>query len=156
MPGVHSEAGKARHTRAVRTMLDRYKAEQQQRYKDGETITCWLCNQPIDMTILDIYDDEVFEPDHVYPVAEYPDLAADPDNLRPSHRGCNRERGSETEATNLGWTSEDWEHIADDVEPVTVEQRQAEQAASAEPAPSPYERVSTVDTSGYPDLDDLW
>ena len=83
-------------------MLAGFKAQQEAIYHDGGAVVCWLCNQHIDMTIEDIYDDEHFEPDHVFPVSTHPELAADPDSVRPSHRGCNRERGNNMEGLGLG------------------------------------------------------
>ena len=62
---------------------------------------CWLCNQPIN------YDarpgtPNSFEPDHFLPRADYPELALDPDNLRPAHASCNRSRGKKDRPLPLG------------------------------------------------------
>ena len=147
-------AATRRSHRAVRATIDNYRLARKTAAHEGETITCWLCNQPIDMTIVDPYDDEVFEPDHVYPGADYPELAADPDNLRDSHRGCNRERGNAMESTNVGWNSIDWEHIhEDDDEPIEQDQTEDEEPElmyAAEP------RNMVVGSDGYPDLDYTW
>ena len=99
--------------RAVRAAVDTYRERRKADAAQGETIVCWLCNQPIDMTIADPFDDGVFEVDHVYPVSTHPELADDPDNLRDSHRACNSERSNTMEAVNIGWTSMDWEALAE-------------------------------------------
>jgi 5-methylcytosine-specific restriction endonuclease McrA len=72
---------------------------------------CWLCGQAIDYTIDDPYDDGHFEPDHLYPVSTHPEHAADPANLKASHRGCNRKRSNNMKPAGLGNQSRDWENI---------------------------------------------
>lgn len=75
---------------------------------------CWLCGQPIDYTLarLDPYtntvNDDAFELDHLYPRSTHPHLAEDPANFRPSHAGCNRERGNKNPKPGLGATSRTW------------------------------------------------
>lgn len=102
-------AGQIRRRRDVVAMVraarDRYQVEQP---------PCWLCNQPIDYTITDPDNDGHLEVDHMLEVSKYPQYAADPENARPSHRGCNRHRnrapgfvGSAGEPT-----SQDWEALA--------------------------------------------
>lgn len=148
---MSDEARRARGRRDVQTAVAAQRADAARRHAAGERVVCWLCNQPIDMTIVDHLDDEFYEPDHVFPVSTHPELAADPDNLRDSHRGCNRERGNDMEGLGLGWTSEDWEGLAylgeqGDAAPSS----HTEQAARTVPAPTPSEY--RTDTTGYPDL----
>lgn len=69
---------------------------------------CHLCGQAIDYTLEDGKDVDSFECDHFYPVDKYPELAEDPANFRPSHRGCNRSRGNKDVKATLGPPSEDW------------------------------------------------
>lgn len=69
---------------------------------------CWICNQPIDYRLPDGHDD-AWSPDHVYPVADYPEHAEDPANIRPSHLACNRARGrGESVTSPLGAPSRQW------------------------------------------------
>lgn len=74
----------------------------------AEDLPCWICRQDIDYSITDWTDDEVFEPDHLYVLSEYPEYAEDPTNLRPSHRRCNRVRGNSMHLEGLGQTSKKW------------------------------------------------
>jgi len=69
---------------------------------------CWLCTHPIDYGLVDTTDDRIFEPDHVYPVSLYPERAEDRENLRASHRGCNRRRGNDKTPLSIGILSRDW------------------------------------------------
>ncbi len=71
---------------------------------------CWICGQPIDYTITATDDDNAWEPDHIYPVSTHPELYDDPNNLRASHRGCNRQRGNKkhTEIHTLGTPKRNW------------------------------------------------
>lgn len=151
---MSKEARQARGTRAAKAAVAAKRADAERRAAEGEVVTCWLCNQPVDMTIVDDESDEHYEPDHVFPVATHPELVADPDNLRDSHRGCNRERGSDMEGLGLGWTSEDWEGLA------TAGTSSSPSTRPGQPEPEPssteYAVHRTVDTSGYPDLDDPW
>lgn len=75
-----------------------------------EHAPCWICNQPIDYTISDATDDEVWEPDHVHPVSTHPHLYEDPANLRASHRACNRQRSNKhhTAVDGIGTPTRVW------------------------------------------------
>lgn len=75
-----------------------------------ESANCWLCTHPIDYTITDTTDDDVWEPDHFYPRSTHPQLAEDPANLRASHRGCNRVRGNKqhSDLHGLGTPKRNW------------------------------------------------
>ena len=70
---------------------------------------CWICGQPIDYTIAPSSADTSWEPDHVQPVAKRPDLELDLNNIKPSHRACNRSRGDGTNGENvIGQQSRIW------------------------------------------------
>lgn len=73
-------------------------------------LPCWLCNQPIDYAAAhdDYGNDDRFQEDHYFPVSTHPELQDDPENTRPSHAGCNRERGNGTPAATLGIPSQEW------------------------------------------------
>lgn len=96
----------------VQAAIRKYTEERKRAAAGGATITCWLCNQPVDMTLTDPLNDGHFEVDHLYPLADYPEHAADPGNFRDSHRGCNRQRSNSTTGNHLGSTSADWEGMA--------------------------------------------
>lgn len=88
----------------VRAARDRYRIEQP---------PCWLCGQAIDYTISDTDNDGHLEVDHMFEISEYPEHAADPENARPAHRGCNRARNLTPGFVGGAGepTSEDWENI---------------------------------------------
>ena len=70
---------------------------------------CWICGQPIDYSIAPSSADNSWEPDHVQPVAKRPDLELDLNNIKPSHRACNRSRGDGTNGENIvGQQSRIW------------------------------------------------
>lgn len=72
---------------------------------------CWLCRQEIDYDLdYDASNSGYFQVDHYYPISTHPALAADPNNLRPSHAGCNRERGNGVPLV-LDNCSRDWESL---------------------------------------------
>lgn len=77
------------------------------RYLAEETTTCWLCAQPIDMS-LPKSDPASFELDHVEPLSLRPELRFDPAGTRPSHRTCNRARGNRRPKPGMTHTSRDW------------------------------------------------
>lgn len=69
---------------------------------------CWICNQDIDYTLPDGHQDS-WSPDHIYPVADYPELAEDLANIAPSHLSCNKSRGKTDRFTpDLGAPSRTW------------------------------------------------
>ena len=70
---------------------------------------CWICGQPIDYSIAPSSADNSWEPDHVQPVAKRPDLELDLNNIKASHRACNRSRGDGTNGENtIGQQSRIW------------------------------------------------
>lgn len=69
---------------------------------------CHLCGQPIDYNADPAKSDDAFNLDHFFPVSLRPDLAEDPANFRPSHRGCNDDRGNDMVQPTLGIPSRVW------------------------------------------------
>lgn len=70
---------------------------------------CWICGQPIDYSIAPSSADNSWEPDHVQPVHMRPDLELDLNNIKASHRACNRSRGDGTNGENvIGQQSRIW------------------------------------------------
>lgn len=70
-------------------------------------LPCALCGDPIDCS-LHWQDPMAFEYDHILSVIAYPELADDPSNGQPSHRKCNRAKGSGPARPGLGDPSEVW------------------------------------------------
>ncbi|HAT1303620.1 MULTISPECIES: HNH endonuclease [Corynebacterium] len=73
----------------------------------AQNLPCWLCGQPIDYQA-PAGTTNAFEPDHYHPRADHPELALDPDNLRPAHASCNRSRGKKDIPLPLGNHSATW------------------------------------------------
>jgi len=74
---------------------------------------CWLCvgaRGPIDYAAAfnDWANELRFQEDHFWPVSTHPHLQDDPDNKRPSHAICNRERGNAAPLPDLGIPSRAW------------------------------------------------
>ena len=70
---------------------------------------CWICGQGIDYSVAPSSTDQSWEPDHVIPVHQRPDLELDLTNIKASHRTCNRARGDGTNGNNdLGQQSRIW------------------------------------------------
>ena len=70
---------------------------------------CWICGQPIDYSLEPSSADTSWEPDHVQPVHMRPDLELDLNNIKASHRACNRSRGDGTNGENvIGQQSRIW------------------------------------------------
>ena len=55
---------------------------------------CGICGQPIDYSIPPSSTDASWEPDHIRTFKDCPELELDPNNVRASHRKCNRNRGA--------------------------------------------------------------
>lgn len=77
----------------------------------AENAACWLC----EMTHIDYEaphddykNDDRFQLDHFYPVADYPELQHDPTNFRPSAAGCNNRRSNGPPRPPLGTLSRQW------------------------------------------------
>lgn len=70
---------------------------------------CWICGQSIDYSVAPSSTDESWEPDHVIPVHQCPELELDLTNIKASHRTCNRARGDGTNGENtIGQQSRIW------------------------------------------------
>lgn len=70
---------------------------------------CHICGQPIDYFLRPSSCDDAWEPDHVIPVAKRKDLELDLNNIKASHRRCNRARGDGSGMENeLGMQSRVW------------------------------------------------
>lgn len=75
-----------------------------------DNLPCWLCGMSIDYEapFNDYSNNDRFELDHLYPVSTHPELQEDPAGFRPSHAGCNRERGNGDPTPELGILSRAW------------------------------------------------
>lgn len=73
-------------------------------------LPCWICSQEIDYAaaLNDRRNRSRWQLDHFNPVADYPELAFEWSNFRPSHAGCNMKRGKGFEIVDLGSLSRDW------------------------------------------------
>ena len=70
---------------------------------------CHICGQPINYHLMPSSADEAWEPDHVVPVSKDPSLELDLNNIKASHRRCNRSRGDGTNGENvIGMQSRIW------------------------------------------------
>lgn len=69
---------------------------------------CWICGQPINYSVEPSTTPDSWEPDHRFAVKNHPELAEVPDNVMPSHKKCNRSRGSKAGINELGNQSRDW------------------------------------------------
>ena len=69
---------------------------------------CHICGQPIDYSLAPSSTPDAWEPDHRFAVKTHPELAEVPENVLPSHRRCNRARGSKAGIDNLGNQSRRW------------------------------------------------
>jgi len=61
----------------------------------GRGAPCHICGQEIDYgrgLSGKNYDPEAYEPDHLLPVALYPEFELDLSNIAPAHARCNRSR----------------------------------------------------------------
>lgn len=67
-----------------------------------------MCLQKINYDVAPSSTDQAWEPDHRFPVKTHPELAEVPENILPSHRGCNRSKRDKAGITNLGSRSRDW------------------------------------------------
>lgn len=69
---------------------------------------CWICHQPIDYAAAPSSTPSSYEPDHYHDVKRHPELALCPENVRPSHKSCNRSRKNRAGVNELGTPSEAW------------------------------------------------
>lgn len=96
-------AGDGQTSRRYRKLRAEYRAT----CSNNDT-PCWLCSMPIDYSITDPHDDEVFELDHLYPRSTHPQHAEDPANFRASHRACNNKRSNKMPVGGLGTLKRNW------------------------------------------------
>lgn len=94
-----------KNTRRMHKLRDEFKAECADR---GDV--CWICTLPIDYSAPgdEFTNDDRFQLDHYFAVSTHPDLQEDPANFRPSHAGCNRDRGAGATRASLGIPSQEW------------------------------------------------
>lgn len=70
---------------------------------------CAICGQPICYSIAPSSTDDAWEPDHIVPFSKDDSLELDMTNIRPTHRRCNRARGTKNGMdTALGQQSRCW------------------------------------------------
>ena len=69
---------------------------------------CHICGQPIDYSIPPSSSPLAWEPDHVVPFSIAPELELDLNNIKASHRQCNRARGKDGRINELGMRSRVW------------------------------------------------
>ena len=69
---------------------------------------CMHCGQPIDYDAKPSTTDDSYEPDHRVPIETHPEYALLPENVQPSHKKCNRARGSRAGINNLGKRTRNW------------------------------------------------
>lgn len=70
---------------------------------------CGICGQPIDYSLEPSSTDDSWEPDHIIPVSKDNTQELFLENIRPSHRRCNRARGTKDGMdTALGQMSRIW------------------------------------------------
>ena len=69
---------------------------------------CHICGGRIDYSIPASSAPLAWEPDHVIPYAKAPELELDLNNIRASHRECNRKRGAGYNDNDIGMRSRIW------------------------------------------------
>ena len=70
---------------------------------------CHICGQPIDYSVRPSSEPWAWEPDHVLPVSQHPELELDLNNIKASHMECNRARSDNKFASvDLGMQSRIW------------------------------------------------
>ena len=68
---------------------------------------CGICGQPIDYSLPPSSTPDSWEPDHIIPVSINNEQELDLNNIRASHRSCNRARNNRG-IVNIGKTSRIW------------------------------------------------
>ena len=70
---------------------------------------CHICGQPIDYTCKPSTTPDSWEPDHIMTVSKHPELELDLNNIRASHKRCNRARGDNSfTRRDIGMQSRIW------------------------------------------------
>lgn len=92
-------------TRADREAHAEYRAD-----RKAADLPCWFCAQAIDYEadLEDYGNNDRFQRDHYYVASQQPERDYDPANWRPSHAGCNRDRGDGPPMPGLGLLSGVW------------------------------------------------
>lgn len=91
-----------RSQRAYKELIREFRSECEDLHAE-----CWLCFEPINYSLPSGHP-ESFSADHAKTVADYPELAMDWLNLRPSHLVCNQQRGNDDPHIDIGEPSEEW------------------------------------------------
>lgn len=68
---------------------------------------CGICGQPIDYSLAPSSSEEAWEADHIIPFSKDPSKELDLNNVRASHRRCNRSRCA-SDTIDLGPQSRIW------------------------------------------------
>lgn len=69
---------------------------------------CHICGERIDYSLIPSSAPLSWEPDHLIPVKNAPDLELDLNNIAASHMRCNRQRGTGVHDLDLGRRSRIW------------------------------------------------
>lgn len=69
---------------------------------------CHICGEKIDYSLKPSSCPLAWEPDHVMPYCKAPELELDLNNIKASHRACNRRRGNGANDNSLGMRSRIW------------------------------------------------
>jgi len=69
---------------------------------------CHICGEPIDYSLKPSSSPMAWEPDHLKPYKQAPELELDLANIAASHRRCNRQRGNGSHDNDLGMRSRIW------------------------------------------------
>lgn len=102
MPATHEEIRAIRGSRRYKTLRAEFRAQ-----CADQQLPCWMDGKPIDYDLPSDHPDS-WSLDHAHTVSEFPELALDPANFRPSHLDCNKRRGNSAPFIQLGTPSEDW------------------------------------------------
>lgn len=68
---------------------------------------CHICGEPIDYSIPASSAPLAWEPDHILPFSVAPEMELDLNNIKASHKRCNRQRGNGTN-NDIGKRSRIW------------------------------------------------
>lgn len=69
---------------------------------------CHICGEPIDYFLQPSTAPLSWEPDHIRPFKQAPELELDLNNIAASHMRCNRQRGNGTHDGDIGRRSRIW------------------------------------------------
>lgn len=96
-------------TKRVKRQLSRWNKLRDMMFEKyrKEKAVCSICGQPIDYGVPISSTPDSFELDHIIPVSIDSTKELDINNVRPTHRSCNRHR-SNKDITMLGKVSRIW------------------------------------------------